>query len=533
MSNQDNRMKTIEREGVAMNKERASVIPQQLESFSLPPNFLFGVSNAAFQVEGGYNQAEGPRNNWAEWERAGKVETSGNTCNFWDRYAEHVDLASSMGLNAFRMSVEWARLQPSTSEVKGSAPPWDENALDRYSEIIGSVIEAGMEPVITLHHFTHPAWLGQDIWLDRATPRIYADYVFTVARELNLRLIDKGHHPIRLWVTLNEPNILAPLTHFLGEHPHAKKGISAAREAANNLIIAHVLGYNALHDLYEDQEWEAPQVSITIYCNCFYALDRGLLDMLTAPFKEVSRAGLYKYLELEEREWKRAFDEMARARWDRSLQYYYYRLLDAVYSRLSSPPHYQRAVDAIYDSPRRKLLDYIGLDIYDPFVATYLPKIPTPRRIREREPLLRVPLWENRYLAREFSEVVRAHHRGVEDLPIYIMENGMCHRQEKGGRAQPRADGLIREVFLKKMLGEVAQLIAEKVPLKGYLFWSLTDNYEWGSFEPRFGLFEYDYEEGRIKETDGLGTPAGKVYAELVKALISGNLEEINRALGG
>ncbi len=513
-----------------MKKEFASISPPSPKGFSLPSDFLFGVSNAAYQVEGGYNRGDGPRNNWAEWEKTGKVEPSGNTCNFWERYTEHVNLAASLGLTAFRMSVEWARLQPSTSEAKGSPPPWDEAALDRYAEIIASVMKSGMEPVITLHHFTHPAWLGQDIWLDEATPRIYAEYVSTVARELNLRLIDEGHRPIHLWVTLNEPNILAPLTHFLGEHPHAKKGIAAAREAANNLIVAHILGYNALHDLYEDQGWEAPQISITLFCNCFYTLDGGMVDILMAPSKGVGQDELYQHLQSREGEWKETFDDLARARWDRSPQYYYYCLLDTIYSRLSGPSHFQRAIEAAYNSPRKKLLDYIGLDIYDPFIAAYLPKLPTPRRIKEKEPLLRVELWESLYLAREFGEMVRAHHRGAIEMPIYVMENGMCHRQKRGGKGQPRADGLNRKIFLKSMLGEVVNLLAEEIPLKGYLYWSMTDNYEWGSFEPRFGLFEYDYDEGKIKETDGLGIPAGEVYAELIKALKSDDPEVIRRA---
>jgi len=499
--------------------------------FELPPDFLFGVSNAAFQVEGGYNRCGGPRNNWAQWERAGKVEPTLEACRFWDDYAEHIDKAASLGLNGFRMSLEWARLQPTTSEGKAAPPPWDEKALDRYAEIVGAVMAAGMEPVITLHHFTHPAWCGVDFWLEDDSARMLAAYAVKAADEVNQRLEKSGRRPIKLWVTLNEPNLLGPLAYFLGEHPHEKKGLTAARLAAENLIIAQVLSYNALHDLYRERGWDSPLVSTTTYCACFYNLDRAVLDILRAPSLGVDRTELHDYLLARAQDWDRTFLDMAAGRFGRrSPQTWYYRLINHVYSRLSGVTHMRRAMDAVYDSPRQQLFDYLGLDIYDPFTGAYPPKLPTPRRIREKEPILRVPLWENVYEAGEFALVIRAHARDSGGIPVYVMENGMCHRQKKGERPRRRSDGLTRDIFLKRMLGEIVGGIKEGLPLKGYFYWSLTDNYEWGSYEPRFGLHEYDFGAGRILERDGLGTVAGEVYSGLIKALRSGDEALIRKA---
>ena len=499
--------------------------------FELPPDFLFGASNAAFQVEGGYNRGDGPRNDWAEWERTGKVEATLEACRFWDDYAEHIDKAASLGLDGFRMSLEWARLQPTTSEQKGAPPPWDDKALDRYAEIVGAVMEAGMEPVITLHHFTHPAWCGVDFWLDDDSAEMLTAYAVKAADEVNQRLEKAGRRPIKLWVTLNEPNLLGPLAYFLGEHPHEKKGVPATRLAAENLIIAQVLSYNALHDLYEERGWDTPLVSTTTYCACFYNLDRALLDILRAPSMGVEKADLGDYLAAGAEDWNRAFLEMAVARFGRhSLQTYYYRLINHIYSRLSDASHFRRAIDAAYDSPRQRLFDYLGLDIYDPFTGAYLIKLPTPRRIKEKEPILRVALWENVYDPSEFGRVIRAHARDSGGIPVYIMESGMCHSQKKGEKPHRRFDGLTRDVFLKGMLREMVKGIKEGLPLKGYFFWSLTDNYEWGSYEPRFGLHEYDFDAGRILDNDGLGTPAGKAYAELIKALQSGDESSMRKA---
>jgi len=158
------------------------------------------------------------------------------------------------------------------------------------------------------------------------------------------------------------------------------------------------------------------------------------------------------------------------------------------------------------------------------------PKLPTPRRLREREPLLHTPLWENRYDAREFGEVIRGYADDAGPLPIYVLESGMCHRQPRDAAAVPRRDGLTRDVFLKNMLGEIMSCVSEGVPMRAYSFWSLTDNYEWGSFEPRFGLHEYYFSRGEIAETDGQGTPSGKLYAELIAAMRSGDPDRIASA---
>jgi beta-glucosidase len=499
--------------------------------FVLPPGFLFGVSNAAYQVEGGYNRSGGPCNNWAEWEREGKVEDPGDTCRFWERYREHIDLAASLGLNAFRLSLEWARLQPASATGRSSPPPWDEQALDRYADVVGAVMEAGMEPVVTLHHFTHPSWCGTDLWLEDSSPDLFGGFAAYAARGVNERLINAGKNTIRVWVTINEPNLLGLLTYVTGEHPHDKKGIPAAKHASENLTIAHVRAYNALHDLYEEKGWERPLVSFNNYCMCFYPLDKAGFDLVRAPDLGIPRSGLRAHIKARKEDWDRRFLRLAEERWGRrSFQTFYYRFINAVYGRLANPLGSKRAIDAIYGSPRKQLVDYLGLDIYDPFSPAMAPKLPTPRRLREREPLLHTPLWENRYDPREFGGVIRGYAEGAGTLPILVLESGMCHRQARGGAAVPRRDGLTRDVFLRRMLQEMMSCLKEDIPIRAYSFWSLTDNYEWGSFEPRFGLHEYDFEQAAIEENDGQGVAAGKIYAELIAAMRSGDPDEISRA---
>ncbi|HEX2924116.1 MAG TPA: family 1 glycosylhydrolase, partial [Chloroflexota bacterium] len=123
--------------------------------FALPEGFRFGVATAGFQVEGGYNGPREPRNNWYWWEKAGRVEPSGIALDFWNRYEAQLDLAKDVGCDSFRLSVEWARCEPSKGKI-------DKAAFKRYSAILKASHDRGMEPLVTLHHFTHPEWLGMD-----------------------------------------------------------------------------------------------------------------------------------------------------------------------------------------------------------------------------------------------------------------------------------------------------------------------------------------------------------------------------------
>jgi beta-glucosidase/6-phospho-beta-glucosidase/beta-galactosidase len=135
------------------------------------------------------------------------VEPSGNAIDFWERYPEHLERAAAAGCDAIRIGVEWARCEPE----EGS---YDDSAFVRYRDILVACRELGLEPLVTLHHFTHPWWLGEELWLDLDAPHRFA----TWARDAVSRL---GAHCNR-WVTVNEPNILALQTWFTGDFPPAR-----------------------------------------------------------------------------------------------------------------------------------------------------------------------------------------------------------------------------------------------------------------------------------------------------------------------
>ncbi len=184
-----------------------------------PEDFLWGVASAGHQCEGDNVASD----TWFAEQVQPTVfrEPSGRACNGYELWREDVDLAAGMGLNAYRFSVEWARVEP----VEGT---YDEEALQHYGAIVDRCLATGMAPVVTLNHFTSPHWFAaRGGWLDPAAPEVFARYCEEVIRAFGDR--------IAYAVTLNEPNLprlltWIPLPDFVRDLERAT--LEAASEAA-------------------------------------------------------------------------------------------------------------------------------------------------------------------------------------------------------------------------------------------------------------------------------------------------------------
>jgi beta-glucosidase len=492
------------------------------------PEFLWGVATSAYQSEGGYNGPGEPRTNWAAAEERGDVAPVGRAAEFWTRFREDFARCRELGLNAFRLGIEWSRVQPATSGERGEPPAFDRAALDRHAEMIAECRHAGLEPVVTLHHFVHPAWLGPDAWLDTQTPQRFADYVAETVTEVNRRLVETHQvRPIRYYITVNEPNMLVLNTYLGTQFPSGTAaGLTNVVRAYTHLLIAHITAYNLIHDLYEQHGWRAPLVTVNNYCSDVYWSDRMWLDLLALRTKEIVRANVAEHICTKSREFASAFRQ-ARIRLHRDLPYYFGALMKRLSNwagrRFFDPHAIAPLLDAIYASPRARLMDYIGLDYYDPFAAH----------------AFRLPVWwdhesKNRsFHAWMMNSITskwwdwRVLPRGLHffcdnystefGLPVLIAENGMALRRRPEARHRQRRDRMTRSQFLRLHVHEVTRIRSRGVPLIGYLHWSLFDNYEWGTYTPRFGLFSIDYSAGtdRLVE-DHFGDRPAETYARLV-----------------
>ncbi|MEX2150314.1 MAG: family 1 glycosylhydrolase [Steroidobacteraceae bacterium] len=393
----------------------AASLPESSRSFRFPNGFLWGAATASHQVEGGNRW-----NDWWAYEQDGRLPyKSGEACRHYELYDQDFELARSLGHNAHRFSIEWSRIEPERGV-------WDLSALEHYAAVIAALRRRGIEPVVTLHHFTNPAWFSQlGGWTHRDSPALFARYVACVAERLAA--------DVRYWITINEPTVYVRHAYDTGDWPpcQPRAWFSGAR-ALLNLCRAHVAAYGILHgrrsDVMAGIAHSAPHV---VPCRARHAADR-----LAA--------------------WLRDF----------ALNRLMFRLL----------------------GPRpREVLDFIGLNFYARQVVRWQATAPGAlvfggecRDDHHGEPRVFSALgWEIH--AASLPPLLRRF--AGYGVPLMITENGIA-----------TSDETLRTRYLTEHLRALALALREGVPVLGYLYWTLMDNFEWTEgYGARFGLAATDF----------------------------------------
>jgi beta-glucosidase len=202
-----------------------------------PDGFLWGAATAAHQVEGG-----NVNNDWWAFEHAPDticVEPSGDACDSWHRAEEDAALLAEVGLGVYRFSLEWSRIEPEDGLVSRAA-------LDRYGRLLDRCHDAGVEPLVTLHHFTTPRWVAAEGgWATGATVERFERYVRTVLDHLGDRLGPRV-------CTINEPNVVATCGYRWGVFPPGLRDDDLHRQATAVLIDAHRAAVAAVHEADPD-----------------------------------------------------------------------------------------------------------------------------------------------------------------------------------------------------------------------------------------------------------------------------------------
>jgi beta-glucosidase len=469
--------------------------------------FFWGVATSGYQAEGGYNGPGEPLNNWAWAEAQGDVVPSGRTSDFWTLAHDDFVRCREMGLNSFRMSIEWSRVQPlaTLGDKEGLAPgaeppPFDARALYSYAQRIADCRAHGLEPIITLHHFVYPAWLGLDAWLKPETVERFLEFVrHTLTYLLRTLPQDFGCAPPRWFITINEPNLQA-FNHYLYKiFPSGKLGLEATVKCLGFLFEAHIRAYRLIHELYAGSG-VAPMVSFNNYASDLYWGDNAMLDMLFAPARGVPIENVRKDLMKRAHEFDARFNAaklfpMHGPRYflGQWLKHFHHLLAARAFSYAA----WDRVLAVLYEQPKVPL-DFIAFDYYDPFIAHAL-RWPSFHDFDLRKRSFRdwvlesiaSKWWDWHMLPEGLSFFVK--HLGRYGLPLIIAENGMALRRLPDNRPFQRKDNLTRSNYLREQVRVVSRLVERGHPLIGYLHWSLFDNYEWGSFAPRFGLFSLDY----------------------------------------
>jgi beta-glucosidase len=197
-----------------------------------PDGFLWGTASAAHQVEGDDRNCD-----WWEFEQQpGRIkggDTSAVACDHYHRYREDFKLLRELNQNAHRLSIEWSRIEPTEGE-------FDSRQIRHYRDVLGDLREQGIEPMVTLHHFTSPLWFTRKGgWANREASRAFLPYVTRMADELG--------DLVGMWCTINEPNIYAANGWIAGEFPPAHRGdLGGFYSVISNMRNAHELAYAAI-----------------------------------------------------------------------------------------------------------------------------------------------------------------------------------------------------------------------------------------------------------------------------------------------
>ncbi|MGB3072678.1 MAG: glycoside hydrolase family 1 protein [Candidatus Moraniibacteriota bacterium] len=227
-----------------------------------PKGFLWGAATAAHQVEGGQH------NDWSEWEKQNanrlareseasfrwnphwkKFESeatdpanyiSGTACDHWNRYREDFDILKSLNLSAYRFSIEWSRIEPEMGK-------FDEAAIEHYRQMIQALRARGIEPFVTLWHWTLPLWLSKEGGIAAKNFPCYFEYFVE-------KMVLAFGNDVRFWVTLNEPDVVASHGYLKGAWPPQRRNPILYFAVLRNLIRAHRLAYRTIKNHFPHAE---------------------------------------------------------------------------------------------------------------------------------------------------------------------------------------------------------------------------------------------------------------------------------------
>ena len=427
--------------------------------------FLWGAATSSHQVEG-HNR----HNDWWAWEEAGSIEggvRSGAATDHLNRFREDLRLARDMGLNSYRFSVEWSRLEPEEGR-------WNSEAIDWYAELVAECERLGLMPMATLHHFTSPQWFAQAGGFTGArAPEKFGRFVSAVAKSIGPR--------IPLWCTINEP-VVYVIGAYLGRFmPPAIHSPKHAAVAFANLLRSHAVAYDTLHARIRERRgpWAAHPLRVGYAHN-----------MLS--FRAASR-----------------FHPLEAAIASRLDRLYNFAWIDAT---MGKKPRFRLpglipGVPAPEELHGRRTADFIGVNYYTRAYVQWRPRTKDPNQL-EGVPI-GISFARRRDHASDlewaidpagFGKLLKR--VGAYGLPVYVTENGIADR-----------DDYRRPKFLVDHLSEIGQAIEGGVDVRGYFHWSLIDNFEWiKGFWPRFGLHAVDY-----TTLDRKSTRSARLYRDIIQ----------------
>lgn len=441
-------------------------------TLSFPPSFAFGAATASYQVESGNDASD-----WALWEDLGRIsgDDVANDGPAHDRYfAEDVERMRGLGLDSYRLSIEWGRLFPTRAQF--DALEVDPLALAYYSALLDTLVANGIKPMVTLHHFTLPAWLQAPPavspagLLEPEYPALLAKFAEWAGAEFGDR--------VDYWITINEPSGVAAGGFIEGSFPPGRLlDFDAFKLAYENIAYGHARAYDALRaaDTRDaDGDGLATQISFATH-------NRLWLPLEASREEDVRGAKRVRYIS-----GLTHLDAAVCGNVDRNLD-----------ARLDA------GRDRIGDASLKGRLDFIALNFYGTSYASGL----------DLEPYLALPVLSNSATTRPRNDmgwdlapeslIAVLDELKPYGLPIYVTENGLADAADNR-----------RPKFMVDTLATIAWANKNGHDVRGYYHWTLLDNFEWAhGFCPRFGLFEVDFSDATRPRREREGA---RVYKQII-----------------
>lgn len=219
----------------------------QHETMWFPKKFLWGTATSAHQVEGNCRN-----NDWWAWAGKGYAPPEGTGPDHYNRFARDFDFAKKLNNNSYRFSIEWSRIEPEEGK-------FNQSAIEHYREVLKSLRERGLEPFVSLHHFTNPEWFAEaGGWESRRAVFYFCRYVKRVVEDLGEDVI--------FWITINEPMVLSAQGYLFGVWPPQKQSWRRMLRVLMHLARAHRKSYRIIHNVARRNKWK---VGVGIAHNVF------------------------------------------------------------------------------------------------------------------------------------------------------------------------------------------------------------------------------------------------------------------------
>ena len=409
---------------------------------AFPKDFLWGAATASAQIEGGWNEDGRTPSIW-DVAPKGKIKGDANchlACDHYHRWRDDVALMKELGLKSYRFSISWSRVMPDEGRI-------NPKGIAFYSELVDELRRNDIEPIVTIYHWDLPVWVQErGGWMSNDIIPLFVDYTKA--------LVDTLSDRVTYWLPMNEPQCFIMNGHMVGAHAPFQKHYLALPKLTRNSLMA----FHQSVEIIRTKAKTRPKIGIAMAASAFIPKNESNEETALARQKSF----YYKSGVMSNRWWS---DPLILGKTVRAYGIYSLRKTDI--------QHIQTK------------LDFIGLNVYSPFGENWNgtnEDVPSEKKnslgwVNDGRCLY----WTIRFFHERYA------------LPIMVTENGLC--DDDLTVTDDRIPDEKRVNYISEYLGNVKRAVDEGIPVLGYQYWSLMDNFEWAEgYTPRFGIIHVDFD---------------------------------------